>query len=64
MEKEQAKLIGSLDEVKMDRDGEYTIKIKLPHSEKDNIKILEDFVEKPIKIVVEVEEKYKFNIPE
>ncbi len=64
MEKEQAKLIGSLEEVKMDRDGEYTIKLKLPHSEKDNIKILEDFVEKPIKIIVEVEEKYKFNIPE
>ena len=53
--KNVAKLYGVLAEVKMDREGQYTIKFEFPHSEKDNIKILEDFTEKSIILFVAVD---------
>lgn len=51
-----ARITGVLVEVKMDRDGQYTLKFECPHSEKENIKILEDMTQKAIILNVKTEE--------
>lgn len=64
MEKKVVKIIGSIDEVKMDREGEYTVKLKFPHNQKNNIKELEDFVNNPIICFFTVEDLKNFYIDE
>lgn len=57
MEKNYVKLIGSLVEVKMDRFGSFLVKLEFPHSEREAIKQIEEFIEKPITVFIGVEEK-------